>query len=647
MLALLPASALANTAPQIIVKRAPGLTAAERRDIRADADVRFVESLSLPRTEVVAAEPGDLRDAVRDLNADPDVLYAEPNRLRVAAQPDDTHFGELWAFPQIGVEPAWQLQEASPAANFVTGLGQMVAVVDSGIDETHPDLHNQIHSVRNFVEEEDPLDAVDGDGHGTHVSGTIVAERNNGQGVAGIAPDAQVMALRALDDTGGGWDSDIAEAFEYAGDAGAKIVNASLAGEGGSKTLRAAISSAEDTLFVVAAGNGGEDLEADDNDATPNYPCNTPEPNVLCVGATDDDDVATAFSNYGRRAVDLFAPGVWIASTIPVALAGPEFDLDDEDFGQEPYEYMHGTSMATPHVAAVAALVLQADPDLTPQQLKLILLGSATPVPGLQGVSVSGARLQADAAVQLALNGTWSSLPDGDGDGWPDVADSCPTAGVEDSPDGCPLDDDWDGELNADDNCVEDLNPGQEDTDGDHSGDACDLDVDNDGVPNSGDLCDFKVGPSSNRGCPLPPSGPPPGGGGGGGGGGTGPTPPADSDHDGVINGVDTCPFVPAATPNGCPLAQVSGVSTKVRKRGQRRSATIRVATNDVATLRVTVERKKGRRWVRVKRRTIMTSGNLASLRVSRLKRGRHRVRISISNSAGSGTSVSKTFRVR
>jgi hypothetical protein len=123
--------------------------------------------------------------------------------------------------------------------------------------------------------------------------------------------------------------------------------------------------------------------------------------------------------------------------------------------------------------------------------------------------------------------------------------------------------------------------------------------------------------------------------------------PPADRDGDGVYDVSDACPTVPAATSNGCPKAQVTGVSAKARKRGTRRSATIRVSTDGVATVRLTVERKKGRRWVRVTRKTLVTSRNRATLTVKRLKRGTHRVRISISSAAGRGTPVTKSFPVR
>jgi hypothetical protein len=119
--------------------------------------------------------------------------------------------------------------------------------------------------------------------------------------------------------------------------------------------------------------------------------------------------------------------------------------------------------------------------------------------------------------------------------------------------------------------------------------------------------------------------------------------PPADVDGDGIADAGDACPREPAATKNGCPLAEVASLSAKV----ERRSATVKVSTTRLAMVRIRVERRKGRRWVRVALRTKASFRNRATLKVSRLARGRHRVRVSISSSAGNGTSVSKTFRVR
>ena len=657
LLALLPASAAANSATQIIVKRDAGLSTAERRDIRTDAQVRLVETLSVPRTELVAAQPGDVNDALRDLQADPDVTYAQLNHRRTTLT--DPALEKQWGIRNFAqklfdddidsrgifdadsdVTEAW--------AQGMTGAGQTVAIVDSGISDFHPDIDGTRVEKYNFVTGETSPD--DGDGHGTHVAGIIGATRGNAHGSAGVAPNADLLVLRALDDDGGGYDSDIAAALDFAGDRGARIVNASLGGEGEAPLIEDAIQDHPNTLFVIAAGNGGDDGIGDDNDVTPTYPCDLGEPNIICVGASDNKDERAEFSNYSDVSVDLFAPGDWIVST----------------YNNGGYVFLSGTSMAAPHVAGAAALALEANPGLDVAQLKAALMNTAEPKPELSGLSVTGARLNAGIlvahvlgneddtdtdgvidAVDACMNDAQAgpdgcAVPDQDADTVADWYDNCDALqnadqadiDKDDIGDACDSDRDGDTFQNQSDNCPNVANPSQRDRpDGDGQGDACDNDRDNDGVANSSDGCPETYAPGTSNGC-VQQSNPPP-------------APPADRDRDGIADVSDACPGVPAATPNGCPLAQVSGVSAKARKRGKRRSATIRIATSDVATLRVTVERKKGRRWARVTRRTIVTSRNLASLRLSRLKRGTHRVRISISNSAGSGTSVSKTFRVR
>src|SRR5262249_6050139 len=146
-------------------------------------------------------------------------------------------------------------------------------------------------------------------GHGTHVTGTIAALADNGIGVAGVAPGARVMPLRALDADGSGSDSTIAEAFDYAGDMGVRIVNAALGGVGPSQPLTDAMAAHPNTLYVVAAGNSNLNT-----DAIAFAPCTSPAANVICVGASTNRDARASFSNYGKTTVDVFAPGQMIDS---------------------------------------------------------------------------------------------------------------------------------------------------------------------------------------------------------------------------------------------------------------------------------------------------------------------------------------------
>jgi hypothetical protein len=192
-----------------------------------------------------------------------------------------------------------------------------------------------------------------------------------------------LAALRVLDDEGSGEVSDVIEAYGYARQKGLRIVNASLGGSQYSPSEYAAIAAAPQTLFVVAAGNGGSDKVGDNNDVTPTYPCAYNLPNIICVAATDPHDALASFSNYGSTAVDLAAPGVNVASSWPG--------------GQ--WAFANGTSMATPHVTGAAALVLAESPGATVAQVRAALLAGVDVKPALTGKTVSGGRLNAFRAL--------------------------------------------------------------------------------------------------------------------------------------------------------------------------------------------------------------------------------------------------------
>ena len=293
----LAASPARAHAEELIVKREPGLDRSERAEVRRDADVTLVRSLTLPETEVVRA--ADPQAALAALNADPDVRYAEVDHP-VHAFADDPLFSQQWALQNTGqfsgladadmdVPDAWARTR---------GAGVTVAVVDTGVDPAQPDLAGQLDPHGwDFVDNDG--DASDEQGHGTHVAGTVAALAGNGVGVEGVAPDAQVLPVRVLDSTGSGYDSTIAQGFDYAGRLGARIVNASLGGGGTSDTVTQAMEAHPNTLYVVAAGN-----EASDDDATPVFPCTSPAPNVLCVGASDTRDRRASFSNWGATTVE-------------------------------------------------------------------------------------------------------------------------------------------------------------------------------------------------------------------------------------------------------------------------------------------------------------------------------------------------------
>jgi thermitase len=419
VLASLPAASFAQSPERIIVKRDPGLTAADRADLRADVGARLVEVLRLPETEVVTVPADRADDALAKLNANPSVVYAEPDLLRSAfALPNDARWPLMWGLSNTGQAPFFGTPgddiHLLDAWSFSQGAGQTVAVVDSGLDLGHDDLAGQIAAGgRNFVQGANPSDLSDPLAHGTHVSGTIAALANNAIGVVGVAPAAKVLPLRVFDSGGNAFDSWIAQAFDYAGDLGLRVVNASLGSEGGntSQTLSNAIGAHPNTLYVTAAGNSGRN-----NDTRTVLPCEVPQPNVLCVGATDYDDQRPSFSNYGATSVDLFAPGVAIWSTLP-----------GDSYGSE-----SGTSMAAPHVSGEAALLLAAAPSLTAQELKDFIMGTVDSRPGLSGLSITGGRTNAGAALRTLVGS------DADADGVARIFDSCPTVAGSGA-DGCPV----------------------------------------------------------------------------------------------------------------------------------------------------------------------------------------------------------------
>jgi thermitase len=417
-----PAASARADGGDIIVQRTAGLDRSERLDVRRDAGVTLVDALTLPDTEVVHAAPGDLDAALAALNADPDVRYAEPDRT-VHVTTNDTDYADQWALENTGQTvngypgtPGADIH-ALDAWSYTKGAGVTVAVVDTGVSpvgdltgqltgnpgEAGALAHDGIDNDHNgLVDDSQGWDFSSGDnnpidqhGHGTHVAGTIAAVAGNAVGVAGVAPEAKILPVRVLNAAGSGSESTIAQGFDYAGRLGVPIVNASLGGAGSSTTITNVIESHPGTLYVVAAGNGGTDGIGDDDDAQPFFPCTSPAPNLICVAATDNTDTLAWFSNFGPTTVDLAAPGVDILSTL---FSGG-------------YGYMSGTSMASPNVAGAAALALAANPGASTAQLKSALLDSVDPLPELDGITVSGGRVDAAAAIVALGSATPTPAP--------------------------------------------------------------------------------------------------------------------------------------------------------------------------------------------------------------------------------------------
>jgi serine protease len=388
------------------------------------------------------------------------VAFAEPDYLvRAANTPNDANFGSLWGLNNIGQTGGASDADidATEAWDMSTGAGSVaVGVIDSGVDYRHPDLYLNIwinqaeipptvrsaltdtdsdgritfYDLNNLVNQgpgrvtdlnangridagdilpstasggwSDGVDEgfngyrddligwdfynndnnpLDDNGHGTHVAGTIGAIGNNGLGVAGVNWRAQIAALKFLGASGSGPTSAAVSALNYAVANGIPVTNNSWGGGGFSSALNSAITAAQNAgqIFVAAAGNNNSN-----NDSFASYPSNYPQPNVVAVGSSTAADGRSSFSNYGATTVDLFAPGSNILSTTPNGT----------------YSTLSGTSMATPFVTGAIALVWDAHPTWTAQQVIAAIKNSVDVKPAFQGLSVTGGRLNVDRAVR-------------------------------------------------------------------------------------------------------------------------------------------------------------------------------------------------------------------------------------------------------
>ncbi|MDT3397515.1 S8 family peptidase [Streptomyces sp. B1866] len=297
--------------------------------------------------------------------------------------------------PQIGAPEAWK-------AGY-DGKGVKVAVLDTGVDQTHPDLAGQEVAEKNFSEAPDSVDRF---GHGTHVASIVAGTgAKSGGKYRGVASGARILDGKVLDDGGSGSYSGIIAGMQWAVDQGAKVVNLSLGGWDTPEIdpLEQAVDdlSGKGTLFVVAAGNAGPDAESLNSPGTADA--------ALTVGAVDRDDQLAFFSSRGPRQgdgaikPDITAPGVDI-----VAAKAAEGQIGDP--AADGYESLSGTSMATPHVPGSAALLAQQHPDWTGQRLKQALTASAKPTPGLSPYEQGSGRVDVAKVIKQTVVGEQTSL---------------------------------------------------------------------------------------------------------------------------------------------------------------------------------------------------------------------------------------------
>ena len=425
---------------QLLMRWEAHTTPEQRAEILHSGELTVVQQI--PRLDMVLVElPSGSNTVLSEANrwtAHPAVKYAEPNFVWTSLQvfPNDPLFGIEWGLHNTGQMPNVPIPNicvpASPCIGQVdadidapeawtttTGSSDVVvAVIDTGIDYTHPDLftnmwrnpgeiaNNQVDDDNNgyvddlfgvatAVPSSDPMDNA-ASSHGTHVAGTIGAQGNNGIGVTGVVWETQLMAVNIAEGPLAFTSAAIVLGIDYVTmmkvDYGVNIVasNNSWGGPSFSQAILDVVRAQTDAgiLFVAAAGNGGADGIGDNNDALPMFPASYDLPGILSVAASNDGDVFTTFSNFGRTTVDVAAPGQNVYSTIRVTPAGL-------------YGSLSGTSMASPHVAGMAAALKSADPSLSMLQIKDLIMRGVDPLTSLSGLLVTGGRVNLRNSLNL------------------------------------------------------------------------------------------------------------------------------------------------------------------------------------------------------------------------------------------------------
>ncbi len=377
-------------------------------------------------SRIVISEKTDMQAALQALNNDPAVEYAEPNFVYKAIDfqaqapqreyftrniTQDPKFGDLWGLVNTGDnEPAGGRGNSSSSGvagadinalaawDITKGSSDVkIAVIDTGVDYNHPDLANNIWTnyaelngqagvdddgngyiddIHGYDFANNDGDPMDGNGHGTHCSGTIAAEHDNGVGIAGVMAHASIVAVKFLTDQGSGSTADAVKAVDYATKMNVDLMSNSWGGGGASQALKEAIEAAKDAgiVFTAAAGNS-----ATNNNSKPHYPSNYDVSNVISVAAHNYNDGLASFSCYGSETVHVAAPGRNILSTTP----------------NNSYAVYSGTSMATPHVSGVVGLYISRYGRTNVEELRNYLMSSSVYGDAYARKTIGGGRVDA------------------------------------------------------------------------------------------------------------------------------------------------------------------------------------------------------------------------------------------------------------
>jgi thermitase len=405
--------------PEVLVKFKPGVSLTRIEELTLGLHDRIedrIENVSGWQS-VDDLDDADAITTAAQYLALPEVEYAEPNMeieipeaidtSLLPVLPADPQFDDQWALANSGQRGGKKGADISATLAWATTTGDddvVVAVLDSGVDYRHEDLApnmwkrpasvapyrdaelGSVDDEEGFNAIDNAADPMDDNGHGTHCAGIIGAEGGNNIGITGVNWHVRIMPLKFMNAGGFGTTKDAIEAINYVIDrkkagVNVRIISASWGSTQKSRALGDAIRAAyeNDILFVAAAGNA-----TTNNDRSPHYPSSYDVPNVISVAALDRNDQLASFSNYGLKSVAIAAPGKDILST----------------WLGNSYEEKSGTSMATPVVSGVAALIVAANPRISVDQLRKRLLASVDPLPALKGKIVTGGRVNAAKALQ-------------------------------------------------------------------------------------------------------------------------------------------------------------------------------------------------------------------------------------------------------
>ncbi len=362
---------------RLIVQYRPGAARALVAAAAGGEDLRYVPEID---ASIVRVRPGEtLAGVLSALRASPHVAFVQPDfRRRISITPNDPGYGaQQWGPQKINAPAAWDVTTGSSSV--------IIAVIDTGV-AAHGELNGRIAPGWDFVNSDD--NPTDDQGHGTHVAGIAAARGNNNEGMAGLAWGARVAPYKVLDSNGSGYDSDVAAALIRALQDGAKIMNLSLGGPDASPMLTSAVNQVLQGGGVVIAAAGNESGPV-------GYPAAIP--GVIAVSATTSSDGFASYSNFGPEVI-VAAPGSSIYSTVPFGTC----ELCDPSG----YLRLSGTSMATPHVAGLAALIWSANGGLSNTQVRQLIQTHVVDL-GANGRDnqFGYGRINAGAAVQAAAGG--------------------------------------------------------------------------------------------------------------------------------------------------------------------------------------------------------------------------------------------------